>query len=127
MYIDTNVYLDFLLKREAFSDYAGRLFAEAASCKHTIILSELVLRELQKYVLPDEVRGLFAVLDKKFERVSIGDVDATVADTVLTRAADALHVALARRSGADCIVTRNVRDFRHVFKTKMPENILGGR
>lgn len=124
LYVDTNVYLDFLLERSVHAEPAWRLFAATAACKHQIILSDAVLRELQRYVTPRDTRVLFALLERKFERVDVTDLDAATAKAISTHAADALHVALARRSRADCIVTRNVRDFRHVFKTKMPENIL---
>lgn len=127
LYVDTNVYLDFLLKRGTFSDYAGRLFAEAASCKHTILFSNHVASEMTRYVILEDCQGLFAFLKPKLEKIPVLPEDRISAESLPTHFADALHITLAMRAGADCIITRNTSDFRHIFKTKTPEEILGGR
>lgn len=103
LYVDTNIYLDLFLERKGkyldFAEQAQRLFTRAKGCEFTILFSSLVVSELSRHVPLAVIRDLHLFLGHK-----------AVAVPMVASDADALHIAIATRS-ADCIVTRNLKDF----------------
>jgi len=128
VYVDTNVYLDYLLARANTTGVpldlvAFQVFERARSCEFEIILSDHVLEELYHYTAVGESRILLDSLRPKIRLVWASDEDRVRARSLPAHFADALHIALARRAGAAFIVTRNVADFRHLIETKRPEEV----
>ena len=121
IYVDTNVYLDYFLDRRRFSE-SLRLFMDAIRCKHEIVLSDHVVHELNKFVELENIMMLFKLLEKKLVKVSSTSEDRDNTIYVDTHYSDALHIMLARRAGAEAIVTRNISDFPS-FKTYRPEDL----
>ena len=115
--IDTNVVLDVLLRRESFfADSALVLAASEKSncqgvlCATTVTtLHYLVGRELGSLASMEKVNDLLSIFE-------VAPVNRSVLESALKSGFSdfedgVLHEA-ARQYGADCIVTRNVRDFR---------------
>lgn len=109
LYLDTNVIVDILEDRDLSS---ASLFLRALSCEHTLILSELLFRELQNIGFHEEGNTIVQELrhNKKVSFVTPTEVDMAAANQLPTHFADALHYVLALRT-ADALVTRNLKDF----------------
>ena len=122
LYVDTNVYLDYLLERRN-SNNSFKLFKDTISCKHKIIISDQVLYELSKHMDPKNAIVFFNLIDFKLIKIKSNEYDELAAKQLNTHFEDALHIVLAKKSDADLIVTRNIDDFEHLFKTKRPENV----
>ena len=128
LYVDTNVYLDYLLERENragddLSNVAFQLFKRAADCEFRIVLSDAVLLELRSHIEPHKTTSFFTFLERKLDHVRTTAADRDAARRINTHQADALHIVLARKAGADILVTRNITDFSGHIETELPEHI----
>lgn len=115
--IDTCVVIDFLQKREPFAEDAYKIFQLAA--KESFLACITAKSATDIYYLmhrcthsDKEARSKLASL---LSFVSM--LDSTADDVTaalfgeLPDFEDAVMIETAKRSGADCIVTRNIRDF----------------
>jgi len=66
---------------------------------------------------------LFLLIKKKIVKIKSQDEDFLKAKSLNTHYEDALHIVLAEKSGAELIVTRNLKDFEYLFNSKLPEDI----
>ncbi|MBW2998275.1 PIN domain-containing protein [Candidatus Woesearchaeota archaeon] len=126
IYIDTNIYLDYLLKRKAhtnFSKHAFNIFKRAISCEFHIVVSDHLLYELRKHVEAEKAQILFILIKKKIIKIETEDIDKLKAKELDTDYADALHIILAKKTNAKLIITRNLKDFQHLFNSKLPEDV----
>ena len=121
IYVDTNVYLDYLLSRKN-SKYAFQIFKRALKCHFHIIVSDHLLFELHKFIEYSDIKFLFVLLKHKIITVSSGSAEQLEAKKLGTHYADALHIVLAKKANADIIITNNASDFESFFKTKRPED-----
>lgn len=119
IYIDTNVYLDYLLKRKNkygkdLSKSAFNVFKRTVACEFYIILSQHILNELHAHIKESDTRMLLKFLKKK--TIPIEDIKEYKGDEK--------HAILAENAGANLIVTRNKKHF-YSFSTKavLPEEI----
>jgi predicted nucleic acid-binding protein len=115
--VDTNVVLDVLLAREPFAEPASRVFAlaeqskiEASLCATTVTTIHYLLTQS----LPrDDARRALRALLRLFE---IAPVNRSVIEEALQSKIadfeDAVVEQAGRLSGAEAIITRNVKDFR---------------
>jgi predicted nucleic acid-binding protein len=127
VYCDTNVYLDYFLNRK-HANHSFSVFSESLSCKFKIAISDWVLYELKSYLNPEATTILFGELKKKNKFVIVQKTDADIeqAKTFSKHFQDPLHAILAKKAGADVLVTRNIQDFvcvSHLIDIKFPENI----
>ena len=115
IYVDTNVIMDFLLGRDID---AFNLFMVSLKCKHFIVISDLVLSELRFQKLENESTRFLNLCEShrkiSVEKTSEADKEAALKLLSLheTHFNDALHKVLAVNAGADCIVTKNIKDFK---------------
>jgi len=128
LYVDTNVFADFLLeRRNAFGkdieSPAFLLFARAMCCAFHLVVSDHALRELSKVIRLSETTAFFSSIKPKVIMVSATDDDERLARALPTHFSDALHVVLARKAGADVIIMRNVGDFSSIYKARLPEDV----
>jgi predicted nucleic acid-binding protein len=120
LYIDTNVIIDLIDDRENefgenLVEHASRLFTEAILCKYNLILSDWLLVELNKYVIPESIRMLFVLSKKKIIHQKICDEDKIKASQLSPEHSDdALHIVLAEKANADIIVTSNTAHFNNI-------------
>ena len=115
VFVDTNILIDLLCERESFVQSARMLFAYGYSGRLTLVLSSLSLVNAvyiaRKYGYVD-VREK---LDDITEFVEVVDLRKEVAKRALTCEwkdyEDAVQYMSAIKENADCIVTRNKKDF----------------
>ena len=128
IYVDANVYLDYLQERKNregrdLGELAAELFTRAVGCEFEIVLSDHVLDEMYKHASVESARMLWEFLLPKVIMVWQSGEDKEYAKSLPTHFDDALHITLARRTGAKLIVTRNKTHFRELIEAKCPEEI----
>ena len=115
VFVDTNILIDLLCERESFVQSARMLFAYGYSGRLTLVLSSLSLVNAvyiaRKYGYIDVKERL----DDITEFVEVVDLRKEVAKRALTCEwkdyEDAVQYMSAIKENADCIVTRNKKDF----------------
>ena len=119
IYVDTNVFLDYLLERKNkqgkdLSEPAFDLFRRTLSCKFHIIVSSHLIRELRGIVDLHDVTMLMTFLKKKIIKV----------EDEIKGKGDELHALIAIKCGADRIVTRNINHFKEFsIQASTPEEL----
>lgn len=128
--VDTNVVLDVLLARKPFADRAAMIFAlveqsriEGVLCATTLTTIDYLLRQS---LSPSETRQALHKLLALFE---IAPVNRPVIEEALRSKVidfeDAVLEQAGRFAGADAIITRDPRDFRHAsLKIFGPDELL---
>ena len=116
VFIDTNIFLDILCKREQFVDDALSIFDMAVDDCIELLISDLSIANI-KYItrkeLPtDKFYDIIQAFRPIFQIVPLGG---GVIDSALSLKAndfeDALQYFSAVQAGADCLVTRNIKDY----------------
>jgi len=115
-FIDTNIFLDILCKREKFVDDALSIFDMAIDNQIELLISDLSIANI-KYITRKEIPiDKFYDLIKTFRPIfTIVPLGADVIDKALDLRAndfeDALQYFSAVQANADCLVTRNIKDY----------------
>lgn len=131
IYVDTNIFLDALLDRDNkwgrdLGTPAMSVFSQAKHGKFEVIISDWTLRELGKYIDKEKVRELLSKIgEDQIVRCSYTEEQKQKAKKVSNHWQDYLHGLIAEEEDADCIVTRNVKDFRTLsgVKAKLPRQL----
>lgn len=132
LYIDTNIFLDYLLERknlngEDISLPAQKLFYRAMSCEFFIIYSDHTATELAKQIDLTKTTFLFEALNKKLIPIAKSEEDIKKSIEISNNnSSDALHSILAKKAEADYLITRNIKHFKEfdlIIKSKLPEDI----
>jgi putative PIN family toxin of toxin-antitoxin system len=100
VYIDTNVYLDFLMARGLNQDRAQAVFFRSIDCEFRILMSEWSIKEILKYSTDNDVMELIEQLRAKIDIIegfSITDFG--------VHKEDAIHLTLACKGNADVFLT----------------------
>ena len=100
IYLDTNIYLDFLLedRPRSFAEDAFQLFNRALHCEFQILISKKIKTELYPNLQGKESALLFQMLEPKLEIVDISKEDEDAAKKLDPEdTADALYAILARK------------------------------
>ena len=116
VFLDTNVVLDYLLEREDFYENANRLFELAYSAEIPMYISSLYVANIAYVARKNFSREiLYDIITDLRKVISFTNVDdLTIQRALILRAndfEDAIQYFSALQAGADCIVTRNVKDF----------------
>lgn len=127
---DTNVILDVLLDREPFSDAATALLARVERGEVSGYLCATTFTTifylLSKAIGASEARTHVNSLLEMFDVASVGR--AVVKGALLARFADFEDAVLneaAQHAGVQCIVTRNMKDFKHAtLPVYLPDELL---
>ena len=115
-FIDTNIFLDILCKREKFVDDALSIFDMAVDNQIELLISDLSIANI-KYITRKEIPvDKFYDLIQTFRSIfTIVPLGADVIDKALDLRAndfeDALQYFSAVQANADCLVTRNIKDY----------------
>ena len=116
VFIDTNIFLDILCKREKFVDDALSIFDMAVDNQIELLISDLSIANI-KYITRKEIPvDRFYDLIQTFRPIfTIVPLGADVIDKALDLRAndfeDALQYFSAVQANADCLVTRNIKDY----------------
>ena len=136
LYIDTNVYIDCAKNRNDYlrplGEFAFQLLRRIGGCEFDVVISDLLIKELEKILSVDEI---FEMLNKYDQLKKVHRVESSFADKEFARIisrerktsySDTLHSILARKAGAIVLVTRNSKDFfvlSDIMKIKLPESV----
>ena len=136
IYLDTNVYLDYLEGRtdklRPLGEFAFQLIKRAIECEFKIVVSSFVIEELENNIDMDKVDDLFDTLKKLNKIINLfpikddKDKAKELSKNRDTHYSDALHAVLANRAGAEFLVTRNIKHFSNLndlVKVVYPESI----
>ena len=116
IFLDTNVILDYYLDREGFSDEAERIFTYGCGNTLSLFISSLSFSNVA-YIARKKFPGdaIYSVLESLLEFAEVSSVDSHIVKSSVSLRAkdfeDAMQYFSAKEIGADCIVTRNVKDF----------------
>ncbi len=116
VFIDTNIFLDILCRRERFVDDALSIFDMAVDDQIELLITDLSIANI-KYITRKEIPSeKFYDLIQTFRPVfTIVPIGAGVIDSAISLRAndfeDALQYFSAVQAGADCLVTRNIKDY----------------
>lgn len=116
VFIDTNIFLDILCRREQFVDDALSIFDMAVDDRIELFISDLSIANI-KYITRKEIpTDNFYDLIQTFRPIfNIVPLGADVVDRAISLKAndfeDALQYFSAVQAGADCLITRNIKDF----------------
>ena len=119
IYIDTNVYLDYLLERKNkygkdLSRPAFEVFKRTVACEFNILVSNHLIQELRGIIELNDLTVLMSFLKKKI--IMIPDE--------IKGKGDELHAQLAIKHGANLIVTRNISHFKKFsIQSNTPEEL----
>ena len=116
VFIDTNIFLDILFRREQFVDDALSIFDMAVDGQIVLLISDLSIANI-KYITRKEISiEKFYNLIQTFRPIfTIVPLGAEVIDKAISLRAsdfeDALQYFSAVQAEADCLITRNIKDF----------------
>ena len=126
LYIDTNLFINVINDEVSMhsntnmAEPASRLFFEALSCKHTLLISTWTLQELSRKIPAGMGTISLELLKKKTTICRYSpDEELEAKKRYPEHYQDALHIIIAERENAECIVTRNIDDFLKIG-TKIP-------
>ena len=115
---DTNVIMDFIIKRENFSDDAEKVIAfcmesnaQGYIAAHTVPNLHYILR---KYLTSEQKKDILLEICRMFIVIGIDTLKliSALQNTDFTDFEDCLQVECAKEYDADYIITRNIKDFR---------------
>lgn len=129
--IDTCVIVDILQKRDPFYPAAMEILLSVSNQKCTGMLTAKSVTDIY-YILrrsihnENEVRKLLRILFKLFDVMDTFSTDCELAlSSTMKDYEDAIMVETGSRVGADCIVTRNLKDYKQsVLPVLSPEQFL---
>lgn len=132
IYVDANIYLDYFEERSngmrPLSEFAFKVFKRALECEFEIVLSNIVMNEINKHC---RTSSRFDVLfEELLKKQKIIRANATTEDETQSKKHkehnDMLHYLLAEKTGCKFIVTRNIQhfsDFPGLVKAVLPEQL----
>jgi predicted nucleic acid-binding protein len=133
IYVDANIYLDFLLARKnkqgiPLGPKAWNLFCRVAYEDYTLLVSLKTLEEIQGELKDlSKLKMLFEILKHKIKKIEYSNEELKEAQILdQENRNDALHAILANKHGAKYLVTRNTdhfKKFSHLIVLRLPESI----
>jgi predicted nucleic acid-binding protein len=123
LFVDTNVVLDLLAKREPFFEEAAGLFSLADRKKIRLSLSSLTLANIHYILLrktnPSKAKAILRKLTLLVEILPLDDKIIALAlnDDLFADFEDSLQYYTAIEHDKEAIITRNLKDFR---RAKLP-------
>lgn len=116
VFLDTNIVLDFILRREPYALDALAIFERGNKGDIELWVSSLTYSNAA-YILRKDFTGqaLYSQLTVLREMARVSAISEDIVDAAISLQAndfeDALQYFSAKSTAADCIVTRNLKDF----------------
>lgn len=116
VFLDTNIVIDYISDRGEFSIQAAKIFQLGEMGEVELCLSDLTIVNTAYYLRKHLGReGMYDVLDMLHRSATVTDMGSSVFEQALNVRGkdfeDAMQYFSANKHHADCIVTRNVKDF----------------
>ena len=131
VFIDTNIFLDFIERRPDGVREARAIFGLAAKGSIVMLVSDLTIANMKyatrKTISAPDFYRIIKLSRELFTIVPVGEHAVDLSLAVEPRDfEDALQYYSAKLSEADCIVTRNIKDFDFDFsiETMEPKDFL---
>ena len=126
VFIDTNIFLDYIQHRPVGFNEAVRIFGLSAKGDIDLLVSDLSIANIKYSTRKDiplkEFYETIKGIRELFTIVPVGEQAVDHALAAETRDfEDALQYFSAEQAGADCIVTRNIKDFDFACKVETLE------
>ena len=114
--IDGNIILDVLQRREPHVEASSKIWKLCETDQVEGFISALTFADLvdvmRKELIPDRIHEVLKKLTLIFHFTDLSVADMTeAAEMKWNDYEDAVQTATARRIHADCIITRNIRDY----------------
>ena len=127
VYLDTCVLMDYFQDRRG-ADVSWNILLRSLDCEFKLVLSDWLVCELEQYVPPSDLKVFFQLFKTKDKFVLVRHTaeDVTHAKAISDHFQDPLHALLAKKAGADILVTKNVAHFancRSLIKVVFPEDV----
>ncbi|MFH0862734.1 MAG: type II toxin-antitoxin system VapC family toxin [Candidatus Altiarchaeota archaeon] len=127
VYLDTCILMDYFLDRRG-SDVAWDILSRSLNCEFKLVLSDWLLCELEQHVPSAGLKGFFGLFRSKDKFVLVRHTPEEVvqAKAISDHFQDPLHALLAKKAGADLLVTANIQHFascRDLVKAVFPEDV----
>ena len=123
LFLDINIVIDLLAKREPFYRSAAQLFSLADKMKLQIFVSALTFANINYILLkekkPEEAKAILRKLKLIVNVINLDDkvIGLSLNDSDFKDYEEALQYYSAIENGIDFIITRNLKDFQ---KSKIP-------
>lgn len=123
LFIDTNIVIDLLSRRDTYYDEAATLFSMADKKQIELSVSSLTIANTNYALLrqldPDKAKLILRKLRLILKILTLDDkiVGLALNDVSFSDFEDGLQYFTAIENGQDLIVTRNLKDFK---KSKLP-------
>jgi len=120
-YIDTSIWMDLLEDRKGYNneplgDYALKLFSLIKAKKSTLIISDILIRELEGYYSLEEINGMMLPFQKIIEKIIATKEQRIEARKIAEERnlppGDCLHAILSRDN--DFVFITRDKDFRQL-------------
>ncbi len=130
LFLDSDVILDLLLKREPFSIYTQLIINQSKSEGFELNTSPLIFANIN-YILSKKIGNMLARDNLKIfaKLINIlnfdGDIIEIALNSQFTDFEDSIEYFIAERFKCDVIITRNTKDYKHAaIPILTPEQFL---
>ena len=132
-YLDTSIWMDYYEDRKDHSkdigEFAFKLLCKLLASKSKVIVSTLLLRELEGSYTLDKVRGLMKPFEKLLEKISIEEIQIKEAKSISRERSlpfgDVLHAILARDNKSILISRdKHFQKLKDICEVLKPEEII---
>lgn len=124
LFVDTNIFIDILLDRKPFSHYSSLVYklcenglVEGYIAPITVNNIHYICRKAHNIV---KIKAFLHKVSKDFTIAPMESMTIEKANSLsMSDYEDALQYAMALQVGAEYLVTRNTKDFRHMTHIKV--------
>ncbi|MBI3032473.1 PIN domain-containing protein [Candidatus Woesearchaeota archaeon] len=133
-YVDTSIWMDIYEDRKGYNneplgDFALQLFSLIKAKEHTLIITDILIRELEGYYSMPEVKGMIKPFEKNIEKMISTENQRNEARKIARERnlppGDVLHAIIARDNNL-ILITRD-KDFNYlkdISNHYKPEELL---
>ena len=111
IYIDTNVYLDYFMNRTkgilSPEEITYNILKRTLDCEFQIVISDILIVELERYVRKDELATIIKWLRPKIKTTKLSRKEIETAKTINIHFPDCLHIYIARKLNATLVSNDN--------------------
>lgn len=133
-YVDTSIWINLVEDEKGYNgeplgDYALKLFAMIKAKKHKMVVSDLLVRELESKYSMEEINGMMLPFQKIMEKVFVTkeqrDEAKKIAEERNLPPGDVLHAIVARDNNYIMITRdKHFRELEDITKHSKPEEII---